>query len=53
VTTFLADCGCERSWSAASIIEEQIAAICARVGESQGRQRPGRRALGRWGTELV
>src|ERR671920_1477620 len=33
LTTFLSDiCGCERSWSAASIIEEQIAAIRAQVG---------------------
>ena len=33
LTTFLADiCGCERSWSAASIIEEQVAAIRAQVG---------------------
>jgi GMP synthase (glutamine-hydrolysing) len=33
LTTFLADiCGCERTWSAASIIEEQIAAIRAQVG---------------------
>ena len=36
LTTFLADiCGCERSWSAASIIEEQIAAIRAQVGEGR------------------
>src|SRR5215218_6388788 len=36
LTTFLADiCGCERSWSAASIIEEQIAAIRAQVGEGK------------------
>ena len=34
LTTFLEDiCGCERSWSAASIIEEQIAAIRAQVGD--------------------
>jgi GMP synthase (glutamine-hydrolysing) len=36
LTTFLADiCGCERSWSAASIIEEQIAAIRAQVGDGR------------------
>ena len=37
LTNFLADvCGCERSWSAASVIEDQIARIRAQVGE-QGR----------------
>ena len=36
LTTFLADiCGCERTWSAASIIEEQIAAIRAQVGQGR------------------
>ena len=36
LTTFLADiCGCERTWSAASIIEEQIAAIRAQVGDGR------------------
>ena len=36
LTTFLEDiCGCERTWSAASIIEEQIAAIRAQVGEGK------------------
>src|ERR671925_401174 len=36
LTTFLSDiCGCERTWSAASIIEEQIAAIRAQVGEGK------------------
>src|ERR671930_2513723 len=36
LTTFLSDiCECERSWSAASIIEEQIAAIRAQVGEGK------------------
>src|SRR5213078_1108312 len=33
LTTFLeAICGCERTWSAASIIDEQVAAIRAQVG---------------------
>ena len=33
---FLADvCGCERTWSAASIIDEQIARIRAQVGEGR------------------
>src|SRR5204863_2135607 len=33
LTTFLEDiCGCERTWSAASIIDEQVAAIRAQVG---------------------
>jgi len=33
LTTFLTDiCGCEQTWSAASIIEEQIAAIREQVG---------------------
>src|SRR5205085_1755187 len=33
---FLADvCGCERTWSAASIIDEQIARIRAEVGEGR------------------
>jgi GMP synthase (glutamine-hydrolysing) len=36
LTRFLEDiCGCERSWSAASIIEEQIAGIRAQVGEGK------------------
>jgi GMP synthase (glutamine-hydrolysing) len=36
LTTFLGDiCGCERSWSAASIIDEQIAAIRAQVGQGR------------------
>ena len=36
LTTFLEDiCGCARTWSAASIIEEQIAAIRAQVGEGR------------------
>jgi len=36
LTTFLTDiCGCERTWSAASIIEEQIAAIRAQVGDGK------------------
>jgi GMP synthase (glutamine-hydrolysing) len=36
LTTFLEDiCGCERTWSAASIIEEQIAAIRAQVGNGR------------------
>ena len=36
LTTFLDEiCGCERSWSAASIIEEQIAAIRAQVGKGK------------------
>jgi GMP synthase (glutamine-hydrolysing) len=36
LTTFLADvCGCDRSWSAASIIDEQVAAIRAQVGEGR------------------
>ena len=36
LTTFLEDiCGCERTWSAASIIEEQIAAIREQVGEGK------------------
>jgi GMP synthase (glutamine-hydrolysing) len=36
LTTFLEDiCGCERTWSAASIIEEQIAAIRAQVGDGR------------------
>jgi GMP synthase (glutamine-hydrolysing) len=34
LTTFLADvCGCEREWTAASIVEEQIALIRAQVGD--------------------
>ena len=44
LTTFLADiCGCERTWSAASIIEEQIAAIRAQVGRRARDLRPLRR----------
>jgi GMP synthase (glutamine-hydrolysing) len=36
LTTFLDDiCGCARDWSAASIIDEQIAAIRAQVGEGR------------------
>jgi GMP synthase (glutamine-hydrolysing) len=36
LTNFLADvCGCERSWSAASVIEEQIERIRAQVGEGR------------------
>ena len=36
LTTFLEDiCGCERTWSAASIIDEQIAAIRAQVGDGR------------------
>jgi GMP synthase (glutamine-hydrolysing) len=36
LTTFLEDiCGCERSWSAASIIDEQIATIRAQVGDGK------------------
>src|SRR5215212_503518 len=36
LTTFLEEiCGCERTWSAASIIEEQIAAIRAQVGSGK------------------
>jgi len=36
LTTFLEDiCGCERTWSAASIIDEQVAAIRAQVGDGK------------------
>ena len=36
LTRFLEDiCGCERTWSPASIIEEQIAAIRAQVGDGK------------------
>jgi GMP synthase (glutamine-hydrolysing) len=36
ITRFLEDiCGCERSWSAASVIDEQIARIRARVGDGR------------------
>ena len=36
LTHFLADvCGCDRTWTAASIIDEQIARIRAQVGEGQ------------------
>jgi GMP synthase (glutamine-hydrolysing) len=36
LTTFLEDvCGCERTWSAASIIDEQVAAIRAQVGDGR------------------
>src|SRR3954449_9577051 len=36
LTTFLEDiCGCERTWSAASIIDEQVAAIRAQVGDAK------------------
>ena len=36
LTNFLEDaCGCERSWSPASVIEEQIAAIRAQVGDGR------------------
>ncbi len=35
LTNFLADvCGCEREWTAASIVEEQIALIRAQVGDA-------------------
>ena len=50
LTTFLEDiCGCARTWSAASIIDEQIAAIRAQVGDRQGHLRAlGRRGLVAW-----
>jgi GMP synthase (glutamine-hydrolysing) len=36
LTTFLSDvCGCERDWSPASIIDEQIAAVRAQVGDGR------------------
>jgi GMP synthase (glutamine-hydrolysing) len=36
LTNFLEDvCGCERAWSASSVIEEQIARIRAQVGEGR------------------
>jgi GMP synthase (glutamine-hydrolysing) len=36
LTNFLEDvCGCERTWSASSVIEEQIERICAQVGEGR------------------
>jgi GMP synthase (glutamine-hydrolysing) len=36
LTTFLADvCGCERTWSPASIIDEQVAAIRAQIGDGR------------------
>jgi GMP synthase (glutamine-hydrolysing) len=36
LTTFLEDiCGCDRTWSAASIVDEQIARIRAQVGDGQ------------------
>jgi GMP synthase (glutamine-hydrolysing) len=36
LTNFLEDvCGCERSWSPSSVIEEQIAAIRAQVGDGR------------------
>ena len=36
LTTFLADiCGCERTWSPESIIDEQVAAIRAQVGDGR------------------
>jgi GMP synthase (glutamine-hydrolysing) len=36
LTTFLEDvCGCARDWSAASIIDEQVAAIRAQVGDGR------------------
>jgi GMP synthase (glutamine-hydrolysing) len=36
LTNFLADiCGCDRSWSAASVIEDQIERIRAQVGEGR------------------
>jgi len=36
LTNFLADvCGCERSWSPSSVIDEQIARIRARVGDGR------------------
>ncbi len=40
LTTFLEDiCGCARTWSAANIIDEQVAAIRAQVGDRQGHLR--------------
>jgi GMP synthase (glutamine-hydrolysing) len=36
LTTFLEDiCGCDRTWTAASIIDEQVAAIRAQVGDGR------------------
>src|SRR5204863_1147547 len=36
LTTFLEDiCGCERTWSAANIIDEQVAAIRAQIGSGR------------------
>jgi GMP synthase (glutamine-hydrolysing) len=36
LTTFLEDiCGCARTWSAASIVDEQVAAIRAQVGDGR------------------
>ena len=36
LTRFLTDiCGCERTWSAASIVEDQIARIRAQVGDGR------------------
>lgn len=36
LTCFLADvCGCERNWSAASIVEDQVALIRAQVGDGR------------------
>jgi GMP synthase (glutamine-hydrolysing) len=36
LTTFLDDvCGCERTWSPASIIDEQVAAIRAQIGDGR------------------
>jgi GMP synthase (glutamine-hydrolysing) len=36
ITRFLADiCGCERTWSAASVIDDQIARIRAQVGDGR------------------
>ena len=44
LTTFLEDiCGCERTWSPASIIDEQVAAIRAQVGDGPRHLRPLRR----------
>ena len=50
LTTFLEDiCGADRSWSAASIVDEQIARIRAQVGDGRVDLRPlrRRRLLGR------
>ena len=51
LTNFLADvCGCERTWSPTSVIEDQIEAIRAQVGDGPGDLRPvGRGRLERGG----